>query len=272
MSGDQSWGEDRDRFVADHVQQAWSASAHAAHERIPADLGPLAEQFSELAAALLDLETVTEVLQRVVDATVEIVPGAELASVTLRERHAFVTPSSTDPQAEDVDLVQYATDEGPCLEAVRTGGSGFAWSPDLAADSGHWPTFGPRAAELGLGAVLGVGLFPGGRRSRLGALNIYTRRPHGLDAADRNIALLLASHASVALARAREVTAAKLEATRLTTALESRDVIGQATGILMERHGFDAGEAFDILRSASQNLDICLTEVAATFVDPRPDP
>ena len=269
--GDQTWDEDRDRFVARHARREQASGGQQAPGHVPGDLGPLAEQFSELARALLDVDSVAEVLQRVVRAAVEIVPGAELVSVTLQERESFTTPFFTDPRAEEIDRVQYGANEGPCLEAIRKGGTGFAWSADLATDTDHWPRFGPHAAELGLGSVLAVGLFPGGEQPRLGALNIYAARPHALDTADRNIALLLASHASVALARARDVTAARLEATQLTTALQSRDVIGQAKGVLMERRGLDAGEAFDILRAASQDLNVKLVEIAATLVERRAD-
>ncbi len=270
MSTDGTWDEDRDRFVADHEQQEVSVGERA-YEHVATDLGPLAEQFAVLARALLDVDTVADVLQRVVRATAEIVPGAELVSVTVQEEQSFVTPVYTDPLAEEVDRVQYDADEGPCLEAIRAGGTGFAWSADLSADTDHWPTFGPRAARLGLRSMLGVGLFPGGDQPRMGALNIYSTRPHGLDAADRNIALLLASHASVALARACDVTAARLEATQLSKALESRDVIGQAKGILMERRGMDAGAAFDVLRKASQDLNVKLAEIATTLVERRSD-
>lgn len=269
MGDEQTWRDDRDRFVTDHARQEQAGEA-AAQGHTSADLGPLAEQFGVLARTLLDVDTVAEVLERVVRATREIVPGAELVSVTLRENGQFTTPFSTDAKADEIDQVQFAADEGPCLEAIRTGGSGFAWSADLAADD-HWPTFGPRAAELGMGSLLGVGLFPGGEPPRYGALNIYSTRAHGLDTADRNIALLLASHASVALARARDVSAARLEATQLTAALQSRDVIGQAKGILMERRGLDAAAAFDVLRSASQDLNVKLTEIAATLVERRAD-
>jgi GAF domain-containing protein len=271
VSNEQTWSEDRDRFVADHARLEKVTGREAALQETPAELGPLADQFGDLARALLDVETVAEVLERVVRATLEIVPGAELVSVTLCEGGGFTTPFFTDQKADEIDQVQYDADEGPCLEAIRADGSGFAWSADLASDDDHWPKFGPRAAELGMGSVLGVGLFPGGETPRNGALNIYSTRAHGLDAADRNIALLLASHASVALARARDVSAARLEATQLSTALQSRDVIGQAKGILMERRGLDAGAAFDVLRSASQDLNVKLTEIAATLVDRRAD-
>jgi AmiR/NasT family two-component response regulator len=81
--------------------------------------------------------------------------------------------------------------------------------------------------------------------------------------------VILAAHASTALAGTVAATAAELETAQLRQALQSRDVIGQAKGILMERRGISADEAFDVLRRASQSLNIKLTTVAQTLVDRR---
>ncbi len=81
--------------------------------------------------------------------------------------------------------------------------------------------------------------------------------------------MILAAHASTALAGTVVATTAELETTQLRQALQSRDVIGQAKGILMERRGISADEAFDVLRRASQSLNIKLTTVAQTLVDRR---
>ena len=130
---------------------------------MPAGLGPLGEQFAKLAKALLDVDTVADVLQRVMHATLEIVPGAELVSVTMQEDHAFITPFSTDPLADEIDQVQYDVDEGPCLEAIRSGGSGFAWSADLALR--HGPLAEVRAAGGRAGAGVGARRRPVPRRA-----------------------------------------------------------------------------------------------------------
>jgi GAF domain-containing protein len=276
MASEAEWRRDRDQFVEYDATQArehtGSPSPSSSHSSSPAELGPLAEQFAELAHTLFTADTVASVLQHVVHATREITPGADLASVTLRNPDGgFTTPVYTDVLAEQVDQVQYAANEGPCLEATRTDGIGIAWCPDLHDDTEHWPTFSAGAAELGMGALLGVGMFPHGNPPRLGALNIYSTRRHGLDETDRHIALLLAAHASVALSRTMDVHTAQLEAAHLTEALQSRDVIGQAKGILMERQGIDAGAAFDILRRASQDLNVKLTEIAHTLTTRRGD-
>ena len=88
---------------------------------------------------------------------------------------------------------------------------------------------------------------------------------NGLDEADRDVLLLLATHASLALATTNAVTRAELQAANLRKAIDSRDVIGQAKGIIMARRGVSAEEAFDVLRRTSQDLNVKLSELASTL-------
>jgi len=97
------------------------------------------------------------------------------------------------------------------------------------------------------------------------ALTVYSRTPGGLDEGDRHIALLLATHASLAAARTRTAEIGELRSAHLRTALVSRDVIGQAKGILMAKKNIDAEAAFDILRRTSQQLNTKLSEIAETL-------
>ncbi len=233
-----------------------------------ADLGPLAGEFTRLAEGLLDATTVHGVLDRVVHAARAAVPGADLVSVTLRTDEGFTTPVYTDELALKLDEVQYRLGEGPCVESTRTPGLGLTYSGDLAAGV-EFPAFGPAAAALGAHSVLAVGLFLEGEAPRFGALNLYAFDVGGLDELDRDLTLILAAHASTALAGTVASTAAELEAAQLRQALQSRDVIGQAKGILMERRGISADDAFGVLRKASQSLNVKLATVAQTLVDRR---
>ncbi|GAA2568507.1 GAF and ANTAR domain-containing protein [Pseudonocardia hydrocarbonoxydans] len=230
--------------------------------------GPVAAEFLALAASLMDASTVRGVLVRVVEAARAVVPGADLVSVTLRAAGGFHTPVETDPLATRLDEIQYRLDNGPCVDATRKAGLGLTFCSDLAASTRFGP-FGPAAADLGVHSVLAIGLFPDGDGPRMGALNIYSRQVAGLDELDRDLALVLAAHASTALAATMAATSAELEAAQLRQALESRDVIGQAKGILMERRKIGADEAFGVLRSASQALNVKLAQVAKTLVDRR---
>lgn len=282
LGGAESWPAStsgkraREQFVAaDAEERARGHSDDLADLSVPPDdlgAGPLAEQFIALAEALCRVAPeggVLGVLEQVVHTAHQLVPDADVVSVTLRTgKGGFITPVETDPVATEADQRQYDAGEGPCIDATAMPGLGIAASPDLAHEPA-WPTFGPAAAELGLHAVLSTGMFPRGPQPRFGALNYYAYSPHALDAVNRDIMLILAAHAATALHGVTATSAAELRATQLEEALKTRDVIGQAKGILMERRGLNAGEAFDVLRRASQNLNVKLNTVAAALADRR---
>jgi GAF domain-containing protein len=195
-----------------------------------------------------------------------IMPGADLVSVTLRTSDGTLsTPVGTDPLADMLDQAQYRENEGPCVEAARPDGPAYAVSDDLAAEA-RWPRFTEAAVRHGIGAVLSTDLMPAERGAVIGgALNVYSRKPHGLSTYDRHAALLLATHASLALARSQATELAELQSVQLRQAIQSRDVIGQAKGILMARQNLTADEAFDLLRRTSQDLNIKLVDLATTL-------
>ena len=238
---------------------------------LPFTAGPLAQQFVVLTHALLDSGSVGAVLERVVHAARDIVPGADLVSVTLRSVDGrFHTPVETDRVARELDQLQYELGEGACVEAARVPGPGMAASDDLVSDV-RWPRFGPAAAARGFRSLVSTALLPDATRPQLsGALNVYSRRARGIAAADRNVLLLLATHASLALATTRAVTRGELMVEQLRAALDSRDAIGQAKGILMARRGIDAEGAFQVLRQTSQDLNVKLRDLADTVAS-HPD-
>ena len=232
----------------------------------------LARGFVDLAAALEAMPSgdgVIGVVERVVVAACHVIQGADSVSVVMRaEDGDFSTVAASDMLARSVDQLQLGYDESPSITATLTDGFGVSASSDLAADS-DFPRFGPAAAGLGISAVIATGMFPGGTPPRFGALNCWSRTPGGLDGADRDHALVLASFAATAIAGVRARTVAELQAAQLKEALDSRDVIGQAKGILMERRGYDSQAAFDVLRRTSQELNVKLRDVAQTLVDRR---
>ncbi|MGH3880676.1 MAG: ANTAR domain-containing protein [Actinophytocola sp.] len=233
-------------------------------------LGHIARELTKLTAGLYEANSVADVLERIAWATQELVAGADLVSFTLRGSDGeFHTPIRTDPVAVELDRLQYALDEGPCLDAARASGPAVAVSEDLAVERA-WPRFGPAAAAHGMRSVLATALLADARPSHLdGALNIYSREPGGITVADRDTALILASHASLALASSEAVTLQELQAAQLRRAIDSRDVIGQAKGILMQRRGITADEAFDLLRDLSQRLNVKVTDLARILASRR---
>jgi ANTAR domain-containing protein/GAF domain-containing protein len=257
---DDVWTRDKAVFVTEPADAPHPADGDE-------DGSPLARQFAVLTRTLLRTETVADALDLVVYTTHAIVPGADLVSITIRTSDGQLhTPLETDPVGTELDALQNEFGEGPCLEAAREDGIAYTHSRDLA-NSPDWPRFGPAAADRGYLSVLSTALVSGDHSPRLsGAMNIYSRGPGMLgDELTRDRALLLATHASLALAHTEAVRLAELRESQLRRALETRDVIGQAKGILMNRRGIDADEAFDLLRRVSQDLNVKLAELANTL-------
>jgi GAF domain-containing protein len=226
-------------------------------------LQPLVGRLTELTRELLDAITPAAALERIVAAVGQVIPGADLASITLRDAAGEVhTLAQTDPVAGVLDRFQHDQGDGPAVDAIAATGPGMAFSDDLDA-AAAWPLFGPEAVRRGIGSALATALLPQADQSNPpGTLNVYSRRRGALTAHDGDIALLLATHASLALAGTQAVTTAELQVEHLRRAIASRDVIGQAKGILMQRRGINGEEAFDVLRRISQNLNVKLADLA----------
>lgn len=186
------------------------------------------------------------------------VTGAEYAGISLVDQgHRVRTVAPTDEVVVTIDEVQYRTGQGPCLDAIadhqvfRTG--------DLATED-RWPAFTPAAAETGVRSILSYRLFV--TDTTLGSLNLYSRARDAFSEQTGDDGRLFAAHAAIAL------IGAQTEA-RLHMAMENRDTIGMAKGILMQRHDLDAVQAFRMLVESSQNANKKLFQVATWVVENR---
>lgn len=275
MTAETEWAAERQRFVEANAPGRPGTDVPAVDPDGKQTVGAstdslLGGQFAALSRQLFAADSTVGMLERIVAAAVQVVPGAELVSLTRREDHGRLsTPVQTDELASTLDALQYTHQEGPCWQATLDTGTALALSPNLAEDQ-QWPRWGPAAAEHGVGSVLAVGLFPDGEPPRLGSVNCYATRAHGLDEADRDVAMLLGAHAATAVSARHQLELAQQETAQLREALQTRDVIGQAKGILMQRRGITAGQAFDVLRNASQSLNWKLRDVAHTLAT-QPD-
>ena len=157
-----------------------------------------------------------------------------------------------------MDAEQYATGEGPCVDAAMTGQASYAES---LGDESRWPAFTPRAIRLGINAILSAPLLAGGRPA--GALNIYSRTVNAFAGADQQLASSFAAHATTILTDAGVGTAAKEVTERLAAALRGREVIAQAQ------------DAYTLMRHSAVDGGRRLAEVAAEVVasaqGPPPD-
>ncbi|TDV51900.1 GAF and ANTAR domain-containing protein [Actinophytocola oryzae] len=234
------------------------------HVLTPDDANPAA-RFLSLTHALLGTTSVTQTLARVVTFARDAVSSADAVSVTLRGRDGEChTTVETDWPAAELDGLQYSLGEGGCVEATRPDGPATVVSVDLAAEP-RWRRFGPAAARRGFHSLLSTAL-PSDAEPPCpsGALNVYSRRPDAFTHHDRDTLLLVATHASLALARTEAVARSEQEVRQLRRAVASRDVIGQAKGILMVRRHLTADEAFDVLCRTSQDLNVKVRDLAET--------
>lgn len=194
-------------------------------------------------------------LKAVVDRAVDVVPGCDWASVTVRRRgQRLETLASSTHFPEDCDQLQYELGEGPCADAVWDADSYL--SDDIGADP-RWPRWGPRVAEHGVGSILAIRLTT--EQETIGALNLYGARKHAYDEDAVDHATVFTAHAANALGTARLVSG-------LETAMMSRHQIGIAQGILMSTYGLTVDQAFDVLRRFSSHRNIKLRAVADQVV------
>ena len=226
----------------------------------------LAEQFSALARSLQARHAdPDQILDEVVSAAIALIPGVEEGSISVvMSRRTVTSQHASGELPQRVDALQEEVGEGPCLDAAFQ--EQTVRVPDMAQEK-RWPNFSQRAAEAGAGSMLSFQLYVEG--DNLGALNLYSYQPNAFDDESEHVGLLLASHAAVAFADAQ-----KLE--QLNEKAATRDLIGQAKGILMERYKLTGDQAFRVLIRVSQQSNRKLREIADELIhsghlaDPKP--
>jgi GAF domain-containing protein len=224
------------------------SSDYSGQNRPPVDL---AELLGRIARDLEAETTLEQTMQALVTAAVAAIPGADEGGITeVRHRGSVNVRFASDDLVVDLDTAQEELGEGPCLDAAyqhRT------VRVDDFADEPRWRAFAARAGASGVGSMLSIQLYVQG--DDLGALNMYARAARAFDDESEQVGLLFATHAAIAMAGARREH-------QLRVAISSRDVIGQAKGILMERYKVTPDQAFAVLTRASSESNLKLREVA----------
>jgi GAF domain-containing protein len=215
-------------------------------------------------SSLLDTEDALEkTLNTVVDLSVATLPGCDGAGVTLRVKGKDTTAAASDEYTLEIDRIQYSSNEGPCVAAVEDGE--FKQIASVSEET-RWPEFCRRAAEKGFRSSLSLPLKLDGT---VGALNIYAKTENAFDEKAIAVAGVFAKQATIALHNAQTYNAARRVADQLNEALKTRDMIGQAKGILMEREGVSEDEAFEMLKTISQNANVKLRDIAHRLIEEK---
>ncbi|MCV7418441.1 GAF and ANTAR domain-containing protein [Mycolicibacterium litorale] len=218
----------------------------------------LAQQLAELTRDVTVRNTgdPASALHELVGSATDYVPGAQYVGITLAARGGSVeSVAATHRYAELLDEIQEKFQEGPCLSA--------AWNqqtievPDLSKDS-RWPKYRREAtASTPVRSILSYQLFTGAKK--VGALNFYADNPGAFEPRDVELGLVFATHVAITWNMV-------LLDKQMRSALASRDIIGQAKGIIMERFDVDAVRAFELLKRLSQDSNVPLVTVAERLV------
>ncbi|MEU6256977.1 GAF and ANTAR domain-containing protein [Streptomyces sp. NPDC047043] len=213
-----------------------------------------AEQMARLARDLLAQDSLQATLDEIAASAVRLVEGCDAAGILAVRKGRAVTLAACGSAVQECDRLQGELGEGPCFDLARhKDGERVYRIADLSRPRPAWQRFAEAARPLGIGSMTGLLLYTD--NDDFGALNLYARRPGAFGKDVETAGWLLASHAAVALADARTID-------QLEHAMETRHAIGEAMGILMERHGLSADEAFSVLRRISQHHNIKLRDVA----------
>ncbi len=225
----------------------------------PHDLA--AEALERLGTLTLREHSMQSVLETVVELAKQVLPGNPECSVSLLVNDRATTAVSTGALATDLDESQYGRGYGPCLHAAATG---ELTEISDARTEPRWPAYARSAWERGSGSSLSVPLPIA--EGLAGALNTYAREPNAFDEEARSAAQRFAPYAAVALSNMHAYVSARDMAGNLQVALESRAVIDQAKGILMERYRLTADQAFQALATVSMRTNRKVRSVAEQLV------
>jgi GAF domain-containing protein len=223
------------------------------------DLRDSLAALSRLATNRLPLE---DLLTRVATYAVQAIPGAEGAGLTLIEEDRSDTIVATAPFVSEIDAVQYAMGQGPCISAARE--SRTVMSGSLGADS-RWPRFGGTTARLGVHSVVSLPLVT--VDGVVGAMNVYAHAKNVFDERAVELGEIFAAPAAIAVQNAQVLARTQRLVAQLRSALETRGVIDRAVGIMMSRSGGTEQEALERLRALSQREHHKLAAVARQIVD-----
>jgi GAF domain-containing protein len=224
------------------------------------DFPAMAHGLSALSRFFIDDGTLGATLLRVAQLACEVSP-ADMAGITMLVDGKPATGVFTDPEAPEIDVAQYDTGHGPCLDAFR---HQQVYRIDSIADDGRWPEFARMAAAHGITATLSIPL--NARGESLGALNLYSRVAV-FDKLVTEHAEVFARQAAIVLSNAQVYWDARQLGENMRQAMQSRSAIDQAIGILMADGGRSPDEAFQLLVRASQRENRKLRDIAVEIVE-----
>ena len=217
-----------------------------------------AMEFARIAQSLQAAPTPTETAEQIVDYVCDQLDADDAGITLLRTRGRLGTVAATNSLVEHADALQYELHEGPHRDSSWHGETLVV---NCLAGDGRWPRWAAKMAALGVSSALAAELTTV-ENERIGSINVYWTRHRTLTADDVAFVNIFARHAALALSSA-------MNEANLNVAMDTRKLIGQAQGILMERFRLDEAKAFEVLRRYSQDHNLKLRRVAEYLVSTR---
>lgn len=224
--------------------------------------GEIDHAVTSLAELELEGQTLDSLAEHIGRLGVQSLDGWDAAAVSLVTGREVATYGTTDERINPVDQAQYDTERGPCVDAIRSGELQYF---DGTSIEPRWRQFAEIAADNGVYSVLSFPLRLKGEV--IGGLNFYSRERDAIRPGHREEGSMFAAQASVAFGNARALIAKDTQVGQLEDGLQSRTMIGQATGLLMAQEGLSSDEAFQKLVDVSQSSNIKLREIAQRYVE-----
>lgn len=213
---------------------------------------------AELARALAVPQSAEEIFAEVTAAAVELIPGVDTAGILLIGKGGvFESHATTTDLPHELDELQHTLQEGPCISAALE--DTVVLTEDFRTEL-RWPAYSAAVAKLGVFSGMSFRLYTS--ESTAGALNLFGFQPTAWTAESVTTGTVLAAHAAAAVMAHRH-------GQQLQSALASRDRIGQAKGIIMERYSVDDVRAFEMMRTLSQDSNTPLVEIAQQVINTR---
>lgn len=206
---------------------------------------------------------VDEVLNSIISSILESLPEIDQAGISVTHRDGrIVTRTWSGALVTDLDEIQFQLGEGPCVDAMNPEIPDDVVRVDNARHEQRWPNYIPRAIGCGLKAQLGLRIYT--EKATIGGLNLYSTSTDVISHDTELMAELFATHAALALGRVRKET-------HLVSAIGTRGLVGQAIGIVMERHRIGSDRAFEYLVRVSQSSNTKLRDLAVHIVSAAED-
>jgi len=216
---------------------------------------------TELQNVLLGTESIEKFVQELVVQAARVIADSLSCAITLNRAGQMSTVACSDELATEVNHLQYQLGEGPCLAALS---QARPMRVDDTAAEDRWPRFGRAAAGRGVRSALSLPLCA--QDETIGALNLYALAPAAFGDAQTRRAERFAENAAGALALGLRLVSYAALTDQLRESLASRAVIDQAVGVIMAQDRCGQAKAFSVLRTASQNRNMKLRQVAQEIV------